>query len=220
VTDGVEDLYDYDVLRRQVDATMFIIRLAEPTLVLGGNQSRDVLNADRVRSLALRRRKGGGGLVLLQPDDLWVDWWIPGNDPRWSSDVRRNAITAGHWWHDVLVSTISGEVSVHEGPLVGEPVHRVVCFAGRGPGEIFVAGRKAVGVTQWRVREGVFLSSVLHAEGSSDVISLLAEVPEGLAMALDHHTISSLGIDDPEALVADLAGHSGPWTVRHLFLTA
>ena len=45
-------------------------------------------------------------------------------------------------------------------------------------------------------------------------------VVEGHRETLGHHTISSLGIDDPEALVADLAGHSGPWKVRHLFLTA
>ena len=220
MTDVVEDLYDYDVLRHLVDPTMFIVRLAEPTLVLGGNQSRDVIDVDRTGSMALRRRKGGGGLVLLQPDDLWIDWWIPVDDLRWSSDVRRSAILVGHWWHDVLVSTISGEVRVHEGPLEGEPAHRVVCFAGCGPGEVFVAGRKAVGVTQWRVREGVFLSSVLPAQASSDVVALLAAAPAGLVEALDHHTISSLGIEDPETLVADLAGHSGPWSVRHLFLTA
>jgi len=220
VTDNVEELYDYDVLRRLAAPTMFVVRLAQPTLVLGGNQSRDVLRADRVESMALRRRRGGGGLVLLQPDDLWIDWWIPADDARWSSDVRRSAIMAGHWWRDVLLSTIDGELRVHEGALTGEPALRVACFAGRGPGEVFVAERKAVGLTQWRVREGIFLSSVMHAAPSADIVPLLTHAPEGLVDALDHHTIASLGIGDPEALVADLAGHSGPWFVRHLFLTA
>ena len=218
MSDHVEDLYDYDVVRRLNEPTMFVIRLGEPTLVLGGHQSLDVVNAGATSSLAMRRRKGGGGLVLLQPDDLWIDWWIPAHDHRWSSDVRRAAVATGRWWRDVLVSTISDEPSVHEGPLEVDPRFRVVCFAGRGPGEVFVAGRKAVGLTQWRVREGVFLSTVLHAHASSRVVELLADAPDDLASALDHHTISTLAIADPEALVADLAGHSGPWSVRHLFL--
>ena len=55
-----------------------------------------------------------------------------------------------------------------------------MCFAGRGPGEVFVDERKAVGVTQWRVREGVFVSTVLHAGPTTDVLRYPREVPDGL----------------------------------------
>jgi lipoate-protein ligase A len=215
-----EDLYDYDVLRRQTTATMFIVRLQESTLVFGGNQSADVVNLDSAERFHPRRRRGGGGLVLLQPDDLWVDWWIPAGDVRWQSDVRQSAIRAGHWWRSALPELVRARSYVHEEGLVGELDHRVVCFAGRGPGEVFVDERKAVGLTQWRVREGVLLSSVLHANSSSDVVDLLAAPPVGIDAAIAHHTLASLGIENVDLLTQRLRDGSGPWATRHLFLTA
>ena len=141
VSSEVEELYDYNVVRSLSEPTMFVVRLGEPTLVLGSSQSVKILDRNKVGSLALRRRRGGGGLVLLQPDDLWVDWWIPAADARWSPDVRASSLLVGGWWHEVLTKHVQGDVSTHEGALEGEEAHRVVCFAGRGPGEVFVDGR-------------------------------------------------------------------------------
>lgn len=198
---------------------MFVVRLDQPLLVLGGSQSVDVLDVASVGTLSIRRRRGGGGLVLLQPDDLWIDWWIPASDQRWSGDVRVSSLSAGRWWADALGGLVDGVISVHEGSLVGEPAHRVVCFAGRGPGEVFVNDRKAVGLTQWRVREGVFLSTVLARHRSEPIVDLLAAAPAGLTEALDHHDMASLGMDDPEAIVSRLETAGGSWHVRQLFLT-
>jgi lipoate-protein ligase A len=220
VRSGFEELYDYDVLRALVDPTMFVVHLQVPTLVLGGSQSSEVLDPSRTGSMPLRRRRGGGGLVLLQPDDLWIDWWIPASDPRWSADIRVSSVRAGGWWRQALDDVVQGELSVHDGPVEGDPLHRIVCFAGRGPGEVFVDGRKAVGLTQWRVREGIFISTVVHAKPSHEIIDLLAHEPAGLRGALDHHVIASLGIDDPEAIVDTLVEASGPWLLRRLFLSA
>ena len=99
---------------------------------------------------------------------------------------------------------------MHEGPLEGDDAHRVVCFAGRGPGEVFVNDRKAVGVTQWRVREGVFVSTVLHAEPTADVLDYLKFVPAGLADALDHHALSTLESVDAASTLAQLRAVSAP----------
>lgn len=204
MNEGLEELYDYSALRKLEVPTMFAPRLKEPLVVLGGSQSTDVLDLRKTALLTIRRRRGGGGLVLLQPDDLWVDWWIPAGDPRWSHDVHVSSIRCGELWCEVLSERVDAELSVHEGALEGERAHRVVCFAGKGPGEVFVAGRKAVGVTQWRVREGVFLSSVLHAHDSRDVLALLNDVPDGLGKALEHHVVASLGIVDAGAILSDL----------------
>jgi hypothetical protein len=38
----------------------------------------------------------------------------------------------------------------------------LVCFAGRGPGEVFVGDRKLVGLSQWRSREGALFSSCAY----------------------------------------------------------
>jgi lipoate-protein ligase A len=210
VIEAVRDLYDYATLRSSGEATVFVPDLTQNVVVLGARQSSDLLEPGQSRPFALRRRRGGGGLVLLQSGDVWVDWWIPAADERWSNDVHVTSIRCGEIWRDVLASLVEGEVTVHEGPLEGEFAHRVVCFAGKGPGEVFVDGRKAVGLTQWRVREGVFLSTVLHAHDSRDVLTLLREAPDGLGEALDHQTLSTLGIRDGDGLVDAIARRSSP----------
>jgi lipoate-protein ligase A len=215
----VEDLYDYSELRGTAKATMFVAHVDRPTLVLGGSQSVTVVNSNSLGPTELRRRRGGGGLVLLGPNDLWVDWWIPAGDPRWHRDVHTSSIQVGRWWAATLQNHTDATVSVHEGPLSGNPEFRVVCFAGRGPGEVFVNDRKAVGVTQWRVREGVFLSTVLQAGPTANVLAYLADAPDGLGKALDHQAVSSLHFDDPVSLVNQLDEISGPWDRREILLS-
>ncbi len=212
------ELYDYDVIRAETHATMFEVRTDRPTLVLGSTQSEEILNPDRLGDVALRRRRGGGGLVLLRPDDIWIDWWIPTDDGRWRSDVHASSRMAGQWWATALAQFVAGEISVHDGPLEGDPAYRLVCFAGRGPGEVFVDEKKAVGVTQWRVREGIFVSTVLHAHDSRDVLTYLGVLPDGLNLALDHQVLSSLSDVDPEVLIESLRLVSGPWQSRRITL--
>ncbi len=210
----VEDLYTYEAVRGSSLPTVYVASVDAPTLVLGGHQSSLVLDPSKLLDTPVRRRRGGGGLVLLRPDDLWVDWWIPHDDPRWSHDVRVSSLLVGAWWASALIARTAESVSVHDGALEGREEHQMVCFAGRGPGEVFVSGRKAVGLTQWRVREGVFISTVLHVGPTTDVLGYLTEVPDGLGAALDHHTLSSLSIGDRDELIDELVAMSSPWDVR------
>jgi lipoate-protein ligase A len=207
----VDELFDYGLLRQWEEATLVSVSVNTPTLVLGGNQSVDVVDRERLRPVPLRRRRGGGGMVLVQPGDVWVDWWIPSSDPRWSPDVHVMSVRAGRWWRDALAPMVHDDVIVHEGSLEGDRAQRVVCFAGRGPGEIFVNDRKAVGITQWRVREGAYISSILHAKASSDVLRFVVDPPPGLAAALDHHRLTELVDADSETVVNSLARASGDW---------
>ena len=217
--DVLEELYDYDVLRTLSAPTMFVVRPAVATFVLGSSQSVSVLDEELRQRVALRRRRGGGGVVLLQPEDVWVDWWLPSGDARWSSDLHVTSKRVGKWWQRVLAARLSHQVLVHAGSLEGDPAWRVACFAGRGPGEVFVDGRKTVGVTQWRVREGVFVSSVLPSRSSDPILELLSEVPAGLPDALDHHTLGTLGLDGDDVTAA-LVELSRPIEVRQLMLLA
>lgn len=216
---SVQDLYNYGELRHLEVATAFVPEVERATLVLGGNQPADLVDVSLDPAMRLRRRRGGGGLVLLRPEDLWIDWWIPHGDARWSHDVRVSSVQVGTWWAGALRSRTRGEVRVHEGALSGEAEFRVVCFAGGGPGEVFINDRKAVGLTQWRVREGIFVSTVLHAGPTSDVLGYLREVPVGLDRALDHQTLGSLAIGDRESFLAGVLEASGQWDLHRLLLT-
>jgi lipoate-protein ligase A len=213
----LDELYDYRDLRSLSEPTMIVARVARATLVLGSAQARDVVDSTTLGATSLRRRRGGGGLVLLRPGDLWVDWWIPRGDERWDPDVHVSSIRAGTWWAEALAPVASEPLVVHRGALEGPAAFRVVCFAGRGPGEVFVGERKIVGVTQWRVREGVFLSSVLHVGATVDVVGYLRHVPDGLADVLEDETLSSLVVDD-EAMLTRLREASGPWVQRFVDL--
>ena len=204
----IPELYDYDDLRRRTDASVTVVRPQGAALVLGSSQSVELFDP-ACCEMPRRRRRGGGGVVLVSPGDLWIDWWIPVDDPRWRGDARASSQLVGQWWASALSPLVDGPLAVHHGGLEGDASHRVVCFAGRGPGEVFVEGRKAVGVTQWRVREGVFLSSMIPARDARDVLDCLFEVPAGLATALDHHTVASLGLD--ASAVERVLTASGQW---------
>lgn len=213
----IEELYEYEVLRSISEPTMFVVRTEAPVIVLGSMQDRGLL----VENLPyeVRRRRGGGGMVLLQPDDLWVDWWIPNTDARWRHDVHQSSQLAGRWWQEALANA-GFESELHEGGVEGDEEVRVLCFAGKGPGEIFIEDRKVVGVTQWRVREGVFLSTVLHQDASIFLAAALKQPISGIERAIDHHTALGLGLQSGEELIQDLRAISGPWRYRQLLLTS
>jgi lipoate-protein ligase A len=137
-----------------------------PTAVLGSTQSAAVLDATRVAALGadLVRRRSGGGVVLLQPGDhLWVDAWIPRGDPLWHDDVSEAARWVGEWWTSALAPFGLSGGRVHQGRAVPGRHGHLVCFAGRGPGEVFHDDRKVVGVSQWRSREGALFHSCAYA---------------------------------------------------------
>lgn len=135
------------------------LRVCRPTtsaLVLGSVQPEDHVDATvAARSgLAVVRRRSGGSAVLVDPGAVvWVDVALPASDPRWVADVGRAAWWVGELWHDALVALGASDVVVHRGGLVGDGRHRRVCFAGTGPGEVAVGGRKVVGVAQRRTRD-------------------------------------------------------------------
>ena len=59
--------------------------------------------------------------------------------------------------------------------LAADSWSSLVCFAGLGPGEVMVAGRKAVGLSQRRSREGArFQSALLHRWEPHRLLALLA----------------------------------------------
>jgi lipoate-protein ligase A len=124
-----------------------VLETTAATLVLGSTQA--MVQRDDIDVV---RRRSGGGAVLVEPGGVvWIDVVVPRGDELWDDDVGR-----AFWWlGDVWVAALGLDgAQVHRGPLVTTPLSPLVCFAGLGPGEVTVGGRKAVGIAQRRTREG------------------------------------------------------------------
>ncbi len=77
-----------------------------------------------------------------------------------TSRPRRSGSARGGWtpWLELGLSGLE----VHAGRAVPGDLGELICFAGRGPGEVFSAGQKVVGLSQWRSREGALFSSCAY----------------------------------------------------------
>jgi lipoate---protein ligase len=139
-----------------VRRSVWVHEVDRAALVLGSTQADGVVDHERARAAGVEvvRRRSGGGAVLLEPGSvLWVDVILPAADPLWDDDVGR----AFHWLGEAWASVLGGlgvPALAHTGPLVRTAWSDLVCFAGLGPGEVTVAGAKAVGISQRRTRDG------------------------------------------------------------------
>lgn len=159
-------------------ATFF--RAESPTLVMGSSQrvgSVDAAAAARQGVDVVRRRSGGGG-VLLWPDEfVWLDLEIPASDGLWNDDIARAMWWVGELWRSAL-GDFEPMATVHQGRLVTTRWSSEVCFAGTGPGEVLVGGAKMVGVSQRRTRLAARFQTMLHLRWRPDVVaSLVAGAP-------------------------------------------
>jgi lipoate-protein ligase A len=118
-------------------------------------------------------------------DHLWVDAWIPRGDPLWNDDVTTAAAWVGAWWSAALGDVGITGCQVHRGRSVPGEFGGLVCFAGQGPGEVFSGGRKVVGLSQWRSREGALFMTCAYLEWEPRaLVELLAlDTPARAALA-------------------------------------
>ncbi|MDQ6798320.1 MAG: hypothetical protein M3011_09950 [Actinomycetota bacterium] len=183
-----------------------------PTLVLGSTQATDVVDSAMAESqgVALVRRRSGGGAVFLSGDVVWVDVFVPAGDSLWDHDVGRATHWLGQAWVDAL-ATLGIEAERHGGALVCRPWSSLVCFAGLGPGEVRVAGRKVVGISQRRTRAGaLFQCAVLLAWDPAPTLALLNLDGAERARARDDLAGAAMG----------LGSRAGAGTRPHPVLTA
>ena len=167
-----------------------LVRLASvvgPALVLGSSQVAGRLDPAEAadRGVEVARRRSGGGAVLLRPGhQVWLDVCLPRDDPLWDDDVGR----AGRWLGTALAAALlelgAAGAEAHQGPFEPSGWSHQVCFAGRAPGEVLVRGRKVVGTSQRRSREGaVFQVAVALVWAPSALVDLL-HLPDEAAAAV------------------------------------
>lgn len=160
---------------------------SRPAIVLGSRQSPDVVDGDRCRAAGVEivRRRSGGGVVLVDPASaIWLDVLVPLPHPSITDDLRASMVTVGRWWSAALDAVLTPSAGdrfvVHDGPVIADEWGDLVCFSGLGPGEITWRGSKLIGLSQRRTRSLARFQSQIHLTDPTDmVLSLLAGVPPG-----------------------------------------
>ena len=177
----ITPLFDVEQFRSEPRRVACAREVERPTLVLGSTQREELVDplALRRRAVELARRRGGGGAVYLEPArQLWLDAWIPSDDPLWLLDVSAAAEWVGRWWTDALGRLGQHGLRTHTGRSAPGELGDLVCFAGRGPGEVFQGGRKLVGLSQWRSRQGALFSSCAYLHWDPRPLAALLRVDE------------------------------------------
>jgi lipoate---protein ligase len=135
---------------------VWVLDAERPALVLGSTQGPELVDQDAAGALGVDvvRRRSGGGVVLVVPETTaWVDVIVPACDPLWDDDVGRAAQWLGGAWQTALADLGVSPSEVHEGALACGPLGRLVCFATVGAGEVTTPDRrKLVGISQRRTR--------------------------------------------------------------------
>ncbi len=173
-------------------------RPSKPALVLGSTQPCSVVDVAAVAAASIEvvRRRSGGGAVLVVPGDVfWVDLFIPRHDPLWDDDVVRSSHWVGEVWRHALERAGVPASMVPVAAPACSGWSRLACFAGTAAGEVEVRGCKVVGVCQRRSRDGaIFHCAALIAWRPEDLVRLLAlDAPEGRDLVA-HLAGSAIGI--------------------------
>lgn len=181
--------------------TVRVARVDAPALVLGSTQPDSAVNWPVTRSAGVdvvRRRSGGGAVLVVPTEIVWIDVVLPAGHALWEADVSRSFGWLGATWVAALGDLGVENATVHAGGLQCTPWSRQVCFGGLGPGEVAVAGRKVVGIAQRRTRETcLFQCAVPLRWNPSPLVEMLAIAERARAAA--ELSTSVLPVERPAA---------------------
>lgn len=156
----------------RAERTLRVLDVDSAAIVIGSSQAVDDVDPRSAvgHGVEIVRRRSGGGAVLLVPGrHEWIDFWLPAGDPLWSDDV----VAAAEWLGEAFAAALGdaglGGLSVYCGPASDDALSRTVCFLGSGPGEVFCGGRKIVGVAQRRTRDWIRFQTIMHRRFSAEL---------------------------------------------------
>lgn len=182
-----------------VSSTTYVLGSAQP------DASVDRRVADRLGVRVVRRRSGGGGVLLVPGEFVWLDLVVPSDDPLWSPDVAHTMQWAGDLWRGVLEGFGVGSTR-HDGALVTSEWSPVVCFAGLGAGELVARDRpasKLVGISQRRTRGWARVQTMCHLRWRPELMAALTAAPRPSPAAIAGS--AAIVEVDAQRLVAALA---------------
>lgn len=158
-------------------ASVRVLDAASTAVVLGSTQPADVVDAAAAADMGweVARRRSGGAAVVVGPGQvLWVDVVLPTADPRSDPDITGAGRWLGALWADSLHDAGIHGARAWGGGMVRTEWSPLVCFAGLGPGEVVVDGRKVVGFSQRRTRAGaLFQCAVLLRWAPAELLHVL-----------------------------------------------
>ena len=149
--------------------TVTRLHVSTAAVVLGSTQPEGVVDSVAAASdnVDVVRRRSGGGAVWLDPDSShWIDVTIGSDDDQWSADVGAAFVWIGERFAAALTDQgINAVVTRTRTPAEeGPPANwsSLMCFGGRGMGEVFVDDRKFLGMSQRRVRDRARFQLVMY----------------------------------------------------------
>ncbi len=185
-----------------------------PCVVLGSTQPEGLADPVRAgdRGVALARRRTGGGAVLVDVvDPVWIDLWLPADDPLASPDLGRSFDWLGETWVTALGALGLRGLSSRRGGVVRTEWSGLVCFAGWGRGEVFDAdGRKVVGLAQRRTRFGSWFQSACLVQWDPGLLldTLSLSGPQRARARRELAAVATGVADLGGAAMSGVAGHA------------
>jgi len=149
----------------RVEPAIWWCRPIDDAIVLGSRQTDALVDRGECLRAGLsivRRRSGGGAVLMRRHSVVWIDVVLPvGFAP---DDIRGSMAWIGGYWRDVLRSAGDRPLHVHDGGLLCSEWSDLVCFSGVGPGEVLDGDDKLVGLSQRRTRRGIRIQSLVYTE--------------------------------------------------------
>jgi len=180
----------------------------QSALVLGSTQDLSVVNSTecRKRGIEIVKRHSGGGAVLLSSETtVWIDVVLPATHELSVSDIGQAPLWLGKLFQQVLIDLGVADLTLHETAMEKTDWSTLICFAGRGPGEVFTSnGHKVVGISQRRTREWVRFQIVVSLAWRPEIFLALLNMPKpnledilqcGSDISLDAHLVGQTLFD-------------------------
>jgi lipoate-protein ligase A len=150
----------------------------------------------------LHKRGSGGTAVLFAPGFLMQDIALPAAHPLRRDDVSESYRWLGELWAEALgalgvATELIAIPTARADSAAADPLVRRACFGGRSPYELLAGGRKLVGFSQIRRRQGALFQVGLYARWPGPELARLLRLSgderEALAAALAARVV---GLDE------------------------